>query len=67
MNRAHNPADVDRRVRAAATDRCGYCLSPLGGGRHPNYWLDPHRLPMRCPYNQFRRNNQLLTTCVSTT
>jgi hypothetical protein len=28
MSRAHIPADVDRRVRAAARDRCGYCLSP---------------------------------------
>jgi HNH endonuclease len=28
MPRAHIPADVDRRVRAAAGNRCGYCLSP---------------------------------------
>ncbi len=28
MTRPHIPADVERRVRAAARNRCGYCLSP---------------------------------------
>jgi len=28
MARIHIPADVDRRVREAARNRCGYCLSP---------------------------------------
>jgi hypothetical protein len=28
MARAHIPVEVDRRVRAAAQNRCGYCLSP---------------------------------------
>jgi hypothetical protein len=28
MQRAHIPAEVDRRVREAAGNRCGYCLSP---------------------------------------
>ena len=28
MPRPYVPADVDRRVRAAARNRCGYCLSP---------------------------------------
>ena len=28
MNRERIPADVERRVRAAARNRCGYCLSP---------------------------------------
>ena len=28
MPREHVPADVARRVREAAKDRCGYCLSP---------------------------------------
>ena len=28
MARAYIPVDVDRRVRAAANNRCGYCLSP---------------------------------------
>ncbi len=28
MPRPYIPTDVDRRVRAAARNRCGYCLSP---------------------------------------
>ena len=28
MARAYIPVEVDRRVRAAAQNRCGYCLSP---------------------------------------
>jgi hypothetical protein len=28
MGRAYIPAEVDRRVRTTARDRCGYCLSP---------------------------------------
>jgi 5-methylcytosine-specific restriction endonuclease McrA len=28
MSRPYIPVDVDRRVRAAAGNRCGYCLSP---------------------------------------
>lgn len=28
MNPERIPADVERRVRAAARNRCGYCLSP---------------------------------------
>src|SRR2546425_7145134 len=28
MGRAYIPVEVDRRVRAAARNRCGYCLSP---------------------------------------
>src|SRR5262245_37565434 len=28
MSRPHIPAEVDRRVRATARNRCGYCLSP---------------------------------------
>lgn len=28
MARAYIPAEVDRRVRATAQNRCGYCLSP---------------------------------------
>jgi hypothetical protein len=28
MARAYIPLEVDRRVRAAARNRCGYCLSP---------------------------------------
>jgi hypothetical protein len=28
MPRVYIPAEIERRVRAAARDRCGYCLSP---------------------------------------
>ena len=28
MGRAYIPVDVERRVRAVARNRCGYCLSP---------------------------------------
>ena len=28
MPRERIPADVERRVRESAHDRCGYCLSP---------------------------------------
>jgi hypothetical protein len=28
MSRPHIPTEVDRRVRSAARNRCGYCLSP---------------------------------------
>src|SRR5262245_56474204 len=28
MTRPHIPAEIDRQVRGAAGDRCGYCLSP---------------------------------------
>jgi hypothetical protein len=28
MSRPYIPVEVDRKVRAAARDRCGYCLSP---------------------------------------
>ena len=28
MTRVHVPLDVERRVRLAAGNRCGYCLSP---------------------------------------
>jgi hypothetical protein len=28
MGRAYIPIEIDRRVRAAAQNRCGYCLSP---------------------------------------
>lgn len=28
MSRPYIPVDVERRIRTAARDRCGYCLSP---------------------------------------
>ena len=51
MTRVHIPKDVERRVRLAAQNRCGYCLSP----RH----LVMARLEIELAYTQdYHPNNR---------